>query len=84
MERPDNCVDLWDYISDRGQIGESVAKIMFKQILEAILAMKEKGVFHFDIKDENILVSEKNERIKVIDFGAGEYYKTEDFYEFQG
>jgi protein-serine/threonine kinase len=84
MELPDDSIDLWDYISNCGRINEVKAKIMFKQILEAILEMKENGILHFDIKDENILVDIKNEKIKIIDFGAGEYYKTDDFNDYQG
>jgi protein-serine/threonine kinase len=67
-----------------GRINEVKAKIMFKQILEVILEMKENGILHFDIKDENILVDIKNEKIKIMDFGAGEYYKTDDFNDYQG
>ena len=84
MELPDDSIDLWDYINNCEVIREDKAKIIFKQILEAILEMKENGILHFDIKDENILVDIKNEKIKIIDFGAGEYYKTDDFHDFQG
>lgn len=32
MERPDNCVDLFDYISDRGPLQEDLARDFFRQV----------------------------------------------------
>jgi serine/threonine protein kinase len=84
MERPEHCVDLWDYIYEKGPLNENIARIFFKQILESVLAMKLNGVLHRDIKDENILIDLKNGQIKIVDFGAGTHYTTEDLNDFQG
>ena len=61
MERPDNCKDMFDYITEKGTVEESVAREFFKQIVETVLACHSKGVIHRDIKDENILVDIKND-----------------------
>jgi proto-oncogene serine/threonine-protein kinase Pim-2 len=84
MERPDNCVDLWDYINEKGPLNENISKTFLKQITESLISMKDHGVLHLDIKDENVLVDLNNEKIKIIDFGAGKHYTTDDLYTYQG
>ena len=84
MERPEDSVDLWDYINDHGTLNESITRKIFKQILDSILDMKLNGVLHRDIKDENVLVDLKNETIKIIDFGCGTYCTNEDLHDFHG
>jgi serine/threonine protein kinase len=84
MERPTRCIDLWDFINNRGPLNEHTARIFFKQIVNTVLNMKLNGVLHRDIKDENILVDESTYELKLIDFGAGTYYTDESLNEFQG
>ena len=84
MERPDSCRDMFDYITEKGVIEESVAKGFFKQIVETVLACHSKGVIHRDIKDENILVNTKTGKLKLIDFGSGAFVKDDFFTEFEG
>eukprot|EP00091_Calanus_sinicus_P000950 TRINITY_DN10913_c0_g2_i3.p1 TRINITY_DN10913_c0_g2~~TRINITY_DN10913_c0_g2_i3.p1 ORF type:complete len:302 (-),score=88.18 TRINITY_DN10913_c0_g2_i3:160-1065(-) len=84
MERPDNCKDMFDYITEKGTVEESVARGFFKQIVETVLACHSKGVIHRDIKDENILVNTKTGKLKLIDFGSGAFVKEEAFTEFEG
>ena len=55
MERP-NCKDLYKYIRDTGALDEYKAHHFFKQIVETVVACHRMGVFHRDIKSENILV----------------------------
>ena len=45
MERPDSCKDMFDYITEKGTIEESVAKGFFKQIVETVLAATMKELF---------------------------------------
>jgi len=71
MERPENCKDLFDFISEKGWLTETKARGLFKQIVETVLQVQHRGVFHRDIKDENILVDVKNGKTKLIDFGSG-------------
>ena len=84
MERPDNCKDMFDYITEKGTVEESVARGFFKQIVETVLACHSKGVIHRDIKDENILVNVKTRKVKLIDFGSGAFIKDSKNTEFEG
>ena len=84
MERPDNCKDMFDYITEKGTVEESVARGFFKQIVETVLACHSKGVIHRDIKDENILVDVKTRKVKLIDFGSGAFIKDSKNTEFEG
>jgi len=47
---------------------EVIARFYFKQMLEGIEAIHEKGIAHLDIKLENILL-DKNYDLKIVDFG---------------
>ena len=47
----------------------SVARHFFRQLMSAVAAMHAKGIFHYDIKIENIMVSSSTKAIKLIDFG---------------
>ena len=84
MERPDNCKDMFDYITEKGTVEESVARGFFKQIVETVLACHSKGVIHRDIKDENILVNNKTGKLKLIDFESGAFIKDGDYTDFEG
>ena len=50
MERPEPCKDLFDFISQKGSLGETVARSFFRQIVETVIACHRKGVIHRDIK----------------------------------
>merc|ERR1711892_222668 len=84
MERPDNCRDMFDYITEKGALEESVARGFFKQIVETVLDCHSEGVIHRDIKDENILINTETGKLKLIDFGSGAFFKEGVFSEFEG
>ena len=84
MERVNNCKDLFDFISEKGPLQESLAKRLFQQIIDTVIQCHNKGVLHRDIKDENILIDLATNQLKLIDFGSGAYLTNEIYYDFDG
>ncbi|GMT24398.1 hypothetical protein PFISCL1PPCAC_15695, partial [Pristionchus fissidentatus] len=84
MERPANCSDLFDYISAEGALPEKVARKIFKQVVETVVEISRLGIYHRDIKDENILIDKKTGKITIIDFGSGAWIKEGKYTDFEG
>ncbi|PAV76853.1 hypothetical protein WR25_25957 [Diploscapter pachys] len=55
-----------------------------KGIVETVIACKNKGVLHRDIKDENIIVDMRTREVKLIDFGSGAFFRAEPYTDFEG
>ncbi|MCJ8749688.1 hypothetical protein PDJAM_G00179310 [Pangasius djambal] len=77
--------ELFDFIAEKESLTETDAIEFLKQILEGVNYMHSKHIGHFDLKPENIMLSDKqvpNPNIKIIDFGMahcflqGEEYKS--------
>ncbi|XP_053479076.1 serine/threonine-protein kinase pim-2-like isoform X1 [Ictalurus furcatus] len=81
LERPDPCVDLFEYCEDVG-MSESKAQTIMKQVLLAALHCRDRGVFHRDIKDENVLLNPQTLEVKLIDFGCGDLLKDTPYTEY--
>ncbi|KAI8069124.1 kinase-like domain-containing protein [Gilbertella persicaria] len=60
--------DLFEYVIQHPHKEDELVKTLFLQILEGIEYLHTEGIYHRDIKLENILLSEKNV-CKVADFG---------------
>ena len=78
------CTDFFHFITNNGPLKEELAKKIFKQIVEAVNSCHKSGIFHRDIKDENILIDEKHNQIKLIDFGSGDKYHEGIYTEYSG
>jgi len=53
---------------------EMTAKVIFKELLEAIQYMHYKGVCHRDLKPHNILLTAGGNQLKVTDFNVSKYF----------
>ena len=60
--------ELYDLIDNLQGASEPISKLLFKQVLDGLSYLHEKGVFHLDMKLENCFVAKDNV-VKVADFG---------------
>ena len=64
--------ELFDYLADLDeQLGLKKLKRFFRQALEGLAYIHSKGMAHGDIKIENLMLDERTDRLKYIDFGYG-------------
>ena len=67
----------------RGIYSEKEAKLIFKQLLEAVQNVHEKGIAHKDIKPENVLLTE-NQTVTLIDLSSAEVMIDGRIFDAQG
>ncbi|KAL9255917.1 CBL-interacting serine/threonine-protein kinase 1-like protein [Drosera capensis] len=60
--------ELFNRIASKGKLSEERGRKLFQQLMDGVSYSHDKGVFHRDLKLENILIDAKG-NIKVSDFG---------------
>ncbi|ROL44237.1 Serine/threonine-protein kinase pim-1 [Anabarilius grahami] len=85
IERPAPCKDLRQYLVQNGcRMNESKVRVVMHQVVTAARICFEKGVFHSDIKLENLLINENSLQVKLIDFGVSRSFKTYGYTRYIG
>lgn len=75
--------ELFDFIAEKENLVESEAIEFMKQILEGLAFMHSKNIAHFDLKPENVMLSDKvspHPKIKLIDFGLAHRFQQGEEY----
>jgi calcium/calmodulin-dependent protein kinase I len=69
--------ELFDRIQQKQYYPEQEAKVLIRNLLEAVAFIHSKGIMHRDLKPENILLASKvsNTDIKISDFGLAKVSK---------
>ncbi|XP_076013378.1 death-associated protein kinase 2 [Genypterus blacodes] len=76
--------ELFDFIAEKENLLESEAIEFMKQILEGVRFMHSNNIVHFDLKPENIMLSDKvspNPNVKLIDFGLAHHFHHGEEYK---
>ncbi|XP_077362455.1 death-associated protein kinase 2 [Festucalex cinctus] len=76
--------ELFDFIAEKETLTEDEAIEFMKQILDGLGFMHSKNIGHFDLKPENIMLSDKklaHPQIKLIDFGLAHHFVPGEEYK---
>lgn len=73
--------ELFDYITRKGRLDESIGRHLFQQLAAAIAYCHRYRVSHRDIKPENIMMESGSQSIKVSDFGLSSITHDGRFFE---
>ena len=57
--------ELFEYVSRSRGLNERICRYFFKQILKALIYLRSKGLYHLELKPENILL-DKNFNVKLV------------------
>lgn len=85
LERPTPCEDMQQFLMRHNdRIRESSARVVMQQVVIAAIICCQRGVFHRDIKLENLLINKNTLQVKLIDFGCGTHLKRSAYSVFSG
>ncbi|CAD8158745.1 unnamed protein product [Paramecium pentaurelia] len=76
--------DLTNFINTKQLVSEEEAKTIMMELLNALLYMHSKGIFHRDIKPQNLLLRKKGQitDLVIADLGLADYYRRDGKYMF--
>ena len=60
--------ELFDFIADTGKLDQNMTRYYFKQLLDGLEFIHNRGFVHRDLKPENLLLDSKG-NLKIADFG---------------
>ncbi|KAL9684125.1 hypothetical protein QQ045_021559 [Rhodiola kirilowii] len=63
-----NAGELFEIIESRGRLSEARGRRLFQQLVDAVSYCHDRGVYHRDLKLENVLIDNKG-NLKISDFG---------------
>jgi len=84
MERLERGQDLFDYITDRGCLGESETRFLMSQLVDTVIQLDDVDIVHRDIKDENIIVDVDSKQLRLVDFGSASVVRGRPFTDLDG
>ena len=67
--------EFMEYLNKKGKLKENEACKFFHQIIAGLDYLHQCGIAHRDFKPENILLTNDNQILKIIDFGLSNTYK---------
>lgn len=80
MEYFGNGTDLFQFLQDHAPfIDEHTGKVIFRQLLDALIYCHDKDIVHRDIKEENVLVDDQL-RVKLCDFGSAAFVEPDTMF----
>lgn len=72
MERPFNAVELTTLVRAEKRLTEDQARFIFHQMVNTLLDVRAKGIYHGDLKMSNVLVNPTTMAVTLIDFGCAD------------
>ncbi|XP_067279630.1 serine/threonine-protein kinase pim-1-like [Pseudorasbora parva] len=85
LERPLPCMDMHRFWMNKGRLfSEELARHLMCQVIDAAAICCSRGVFHRDVKMQNLLVNTETLEVKLIDFGCGDRLISSSYKTYSG